>query len=662
MCSILAVPMKSPFNEALPMLRPLIYLSLGIFFAYKFIDEPPNLMVVIILWLLLLLIYKFQRNRYIQSTILFSLLFIAGISLFSISQYNRKPTLSDYNYLLAEVIQTNLKPDKTVCVCNIKAETNLRTIRTSLVGKVLISFPYSVKSKKIIPGELLLFNATKLREPDGALNPGAFNYKEWLRLKGIFFLSNLNAQDYKLVKENTTILDNLNYNITDYIHELFFKSLSIETYGVAEALVYGNDDLIPKHIINDYATTGTLHVLAVSGMHVGMIYLLLNVFLTFLGLRGDRVLLKLIILLSLLWTYSFLCGSSPSILRATIMFSLLIIGKYLRINSGMLNNLCSSAFIIISINPCLLFDSGLLLSYGAVAGIVIYHPVVNNFYTPRKFLSKQIWQIISISIAAQIGTLPLSLSMFHTFPIYFIPANLLIIPISTIILYLCLVMIGISFSAGILTFFIPICNNLIQFMNSIAERIASLPHATLCNINPDSFQMILGFVFFLKVLRWINTTHKSYLKHAFICLVCITADSCIYKLIDINEKTLIIYHSRKGIPIEFKAGNKSILLTDSFGKIDYLRTNQSQLILREVKLENHAYRIRAPFISCFIEGKPNFKNEIKEDLIILRNNSKSQIEDYRTAIIPGMIHSKTSYNFHTYYLSTSGAFQLNLNQ
>lgn len=219
-----------------------------------------------------------------------------------------------------------------------------------------------------------------------------------------------------------------------------------DEYSVAAAILLGYDDELPPELRQNYVTAGSMHVLCVSGLHVGIIFLVFSTILSFLDKYGAVFkILKFCILLLIMWTYAFIAGLAPSILRATIMISFIVIGKIIKRNGVIINSIAASAFVILAIEPEDLFNIGFQLSYAAVIGIVVLQrPIYNVFYIKNKILDK-IWELTSVTLAAQFATAPFTIFYFNQFPLYFWLSNLFMTPLSTVVIIGGMIMLLVSF-------------------------------------------------------------------------------------------------------------------------------------------------------------------------------------------------------------------------
>ncbi|HYG19850.1 MAG TPA: ComEC/Rec2 family competence protein, partial [Ohtaekwangia sp.] len=284
-------------------------------------------------------------------------------------------------------------------------------------------------------GDVLLVNGSPqaVKPPS---NPGEFDYQKFLSYKNIYhqhFLRKGNVARIGSVPDNP--VTKLAIDARIWADSTLRKFVSGEReQAIASALVLGITDGLDNDLLNAYAATGAMHVLAVSGLHISIIYLIiLTLFKPFNKSVSGRWTLAFISLL-ILWIYAFITGLSPSVLRAVTMFSFVALAKPWKQKVNIYNTLGASAFFLLLFDPYMIMSVGFQLSYLAVLGIVYIQPKMYLLWEPKHRLVDQIWKVTTVSIAAQIATLPLGLLYFHQFPNYFLLANLLVIPGSFIVL------------------------------------------------------------------------------------------------------------------------------------------------------------------------------------------------------------------------------------
>ena len=334
-------------------------------------------------------------------------------------------------------------------------------------------------------------------------NPGGFDYKEYCAFQDIHYQVYLKPNEYTATgKLHTHFLNALLINSRNNVLSLFRKWVpgQIET-GVAEALLIGYRDDLDKDLVRSYSNTGVVHIIAISGLHLGMIYGLMVLFLKpFRKLKWTRWLKPLIILM-VIWGFTLLAGAVPSILRSAVMFSFIVIGESLDRRTNIYNTLAASAFCLLVFNPYFFWDVGFQLSYTAVLSIVLFmKPVYKCFYF-KNILLNHIWQLNAITLSAQVLTLPIILYYFHQFPNLFLFTNFIAVPLSGFILYGELLLLVVYKIPFVNLYTGKIISFLIAQMNGVIERTDRIPYSVTDNIQMGLTQTILLY-FAISYLAW----------------------------------------------------------------------------------------------------------------------------------------------------------------
>ncbi|WP_438972469.1 ComEC/Rec2 family competence protein [Polaribacter sp.] len=330
-------------------------------------------------------------------------------------------------------------------------------------GKVLVNISKEDTINALFVDDLLVLKAD-FKAINVPYNPYQFNYKLYLQKQGIsqqLFLKNNQYKHLKPINNSWLGYANLFRNkIQRSLEKFNFKPNEL---AVINALLLGNRENISKQLLEDYANAGAIHILAVSGLHVGIILLLLSTLLKPLEQLKNGKFLKTVIVVLSLWVFAFIAGLSASVIRAVTMFTFVAIGLFFNRNNIVLFSLISSLFFLLIFNPLFLFDVGFQLSYLAVFGIVILQPKMYSIWQPNYKIMDKFWQLATVSLAAQIGVLPLSLYYFHQFPGLFMLSNLIIVPL-----------LGFILIGGIVVIILALLNVLPQFLADFYGLIISL--------------------------------------------------------------------------------------------------------------------------------------------------------------------------------------------
>jgi competence protein ComEC len=439
---------------------------------------------------------------------------------------------------------------------------------------------YIAKCKNIPfiePGEELIVKSslTRTNEPS---NPGAFNYKKYLDHQGIWGTIYLkdSASFIHIERLEKFSLERITYQLQEKFLSVFRK-LNIEGDELAllAALTIGVRDEIDNNINKAFAASGAMHILSVSGLHVGIVYLVFSRLLTLLGRKRFAAIFSLFLQIAFLWFYAFLTGLSPAVNRAAAMFSFLAIGKSLNRSANSLNIVSGSALVLIMVNPFLIFDLGFQLSYIAVISIILFQSFIYNLIEFNSYLVDQVWKVTSLSLAAQIGTFPLSIFYFHQFPNYFILTNLVVVPLAAIILYLAISLIFLFWIPFLSTALAWILKISLKGMIFTVMQVEHLPFSVLSNISINTTQMVLLFIL---IILFASTIHLHSKAHFYTFISCfalflmllIAKDFCNFK------NHFFIVFQQKGSSV-MMAGNKSGAMVLYSGNKSALRLKATSL-------------------------------------------------------------------------------------
>ena len=432
------------------------------------------------------------------------------------------------------------------------------------LGKALVYFEKDTNSQRMLVGDRLLAYAN-LERVQGPRNPGAFDYAAYLSRSDLFFRAYLSSKSWKTLRrdEGLDLLNTITVfkdNLQASIHKL---GLTEEAYAVISALTLGDKDELSPELKSAYSKAGVLHILAVSGLHVGIIYLVLNFLLSFLNKVKKGPLIKAVGIILLLWGYAMLTGMSPSVSRAATMFSFVIIGSSLNKYTNIYNTLCVSAFFLLLFQPSLLFNVGFLLSYTAVVGIVFLYPRIYGSLKPKNWILDKVWVLLSVSLAAQIATFPLSLHYFHQFPNYFLVANLVVVPLATCVIYLALLLFAISPFEILAEPLATGINYVVQALNWFVGWIEQLPYAVADGIEIDKLTVIAIYGVIGLLIAFIETGNRRFLFSTLTLVLLMGLNQVIVKHAQSEQTKLIVYDISKHSAYDVINGWRSTLTLDS---------------------------------------------------------------------------------------------------
>ncbi|MEN2283566.1 ComEC/Rec2 family competence protein [Algoriphagus sp. SE2] len=519
-----------------------------------------------------------EVSGFYRGLLAYSMLFCFG---FILSTYHQKNDAIEVwenkeDYLAEVTIYDQTKPNSFENLLEIKSVNN-NGIWEKSEGKILI---YHQMNFSLEPGMILWVQGIpELIDPP--FNPYEFDYSKFLKRKGISYRQFVGNKMLLLGKNKNSgqiyFLEHLRKKIGDILRE---KIQDPESNQVAQALLLGQKQYLDEDIKKAYSQSGVMHILAVSGLHVGIIYALLMFLVKPFGLKklGWKSYLALVILI--IWAYAMLTGFSPSVVRAATMFSLITLGQMRKRKPSVFNILAFSAMLMVTVNPEVIFDVGFQLSYLAVFGIVLIQPIIVNFWLPPNKFLEYFWQIIGVSLAAQLATLPLTIFYFHSFPTYFLLGNIFIIPLAFLIMQTGVPLLIFGWIPYVGDYLGTLVSKLIWIQNQLINQIQVLPNANLDRLTISPFTMIFIWSLLLIWVAW-EQGNKRKLAWLVLSLAFIWSGVRVSHLFKSYQHEVIVYQSKEGILFdhayygEIRSWNNGVPSKDISFKIDPFRIQQN---------------------------------------------------------------------------------------
>jgi len=420
-------------------------------------------------------------------------------------------------------------------------------------GDIIIYFQKdSSLLERIGFGKTILFSKT-LQPVQKSGNPGAFDYKRYCLFQGVTHQVFLSGTDFT---ESSAQLQSAFHRWLHFCRHMALDALRKYITGrdevaVAEALLIGYREDLDRDMVQQYSNTGVIHVIAISGMHLAMIYGLLIILLKPLDKKQLTRWIRGVVILAVLWSFTLLSGAGPSILRSAVMFSFIIAGESFTRQVSVYHTLAASAFFLLCSNPFFVWDVGFQLSYAAVLSIVIFlRPVTNWFYCRNK-TAATIWKTAAVTISAQILTTPLSMYHFNQLPNLFLISNLLVVPLSGLILYGAILLCMLSGWPAVAQLLGDILLHLLRFMNGFISFINDLPFSVTGNIRIGYFQTLLLYGCITATAIWVIKKKGKMAAYALVFLLLFT----IVRLADIlyhyRQPRLVIYNVPQYAAVDF---------------------------------------------------------------------------------------------------------------
>jgi len=385
--------------------------------------------------------------------------------------------------------------------------------------KVILYLEQTDEARLLIPGDEILFSA-RLQPFRNLGNPDDFNYVRYRQIKGFSASAYIPAVNWLKTGRESRTVPIMAQRIRGKALTLFRSYLPDEdAFAFIAAITLGYKAYLSDDLQEAFRASGTAHVLAVSGLHVGIIYMIINLLFSFMGRSGNLFMMRQWLVLLLLWGYVFMTGMSASVIRAAIMISIYCLGTMQHQRSFTYNTLAASAFLILIFKPQYLFDVSFQMSFGAVFAILFFQPKIQALCVPGNRVVKYIWDLFTVSTAAQLGVFPLTLYYFGTFPTYFFITNLLVVPIVGIILYAtipltALGIVGICHS-GLIGLLQDVLRTIVNMLTALILKIVyfseSLPFARLSGSHLSLMQLLLLLLFIFLVTLFLYSHRPRYL-------------------------------------------------------------------------------------------------------------------------------------------------------
>lgn len=459
----------------------------------------------------------------------------------------------------------------------------------SLNGKVLV---YQKKDSLTPPFKkgTFLFAQGILKEIAPPKNPGTFNYKKFLSQQSINYQFSLQeAIPLNAKKGPIKSLQNAFLKGKVFVLNKIQKSgLKTQSKQMIQTLMLGDRNAIDESIREAYANAGVIHLLAISGLHLGILAFFFSLLLSPLKkvLMGNN--LRGVLVLVLLWSFAFFSGASPSAVRAATMFSFLVFAQMANRSGNSIHFLTLSFLLLLIIHPPYLHKIGFQMSYAAVFGILWIYPLLHKFFIPKYYLPKIFVQAFYISLAAQLIVTPLSIFYFNQFPGLFFISNLVIVPFFSLFLILTLCTLLFSLFFKLPPFWQWLYDKIIELLNGFINLIANQDQFLLKELTIDQFELSITYIVLLSLLLFFKSVKANYLLLFFIGILSLNLYD-VYEEIKVQkENSLWILHQNNAEIIAIQKGEKVFVVRD-------LENKKSTTILNDFKIALHIKEV-APML------------------------------------------------------------------
>lgn len=586
-----------------PLLRIAVALSAGVFIREQIALNPTfsvsGLVIALIAWMLTEIYWK---NLVTKSTIagllMLCFVFFLGVLLidFRYDKLAKKQFDTDAPvYLtgtLSEKLKSTNRPKYVLSTEHIRSEQKLIPHKS----KVIISFTTEDSIANRYELGYRIFLKVKLKHAVKNTNPAAFDYSKYLKHKGIQYLGFVREGDHHLYEENGySLFRHWATKSTLFTEKVIHKYINDEeASSIAEALLIGQKLNIRDEIYKSYTDTGAIHVLSVSGMHVAIF---ISIFiLAFNRLRWQSLfwkIFKIASLLTIVWFYVILTGMAPSVVRAGTMVSLYLIGGAFFKGYNSYNILALAAIVMLAYEPFYLFQVSFQLSFISLLSILFFQPRISSWWRPRFKVFKFGWDLVSVSLAAQILIFPVSVYIFHQFSLSFALSSLLAVPLVTIIIYggTLMVLSELLFQniALLLGKFLEHC---ILTLNYIIKQISLIPFSVMTDIYITEMGIAFMLLSILSLMYFIVTTEKISFYVATSCVLLVVIIGAYDKIKKLQQSALIAYDIYGNDVIDFYNGNT------------VFRYISGDTADSRISLVTHNYMVKSRIQHIVISGEP----------------------------------------------------------
>ncbi len=401
------------------------------------------------------------------------------------------------------------------------------------------------------------------RPIDPPLYSSSFNYKKYLARKNIHYQQHIKPNEISVFKKSQ--ITSFHFQISS-LHKRLKDKLKIvipeqKERNIALAMLLGDKSEIDQDVRDAYGAAGVAHILAVSGLHTGIVFLIVSMLFSPLKRNRSFSWLYYIIVLTSIWFYALLTGLSPSVTRASLMLSFVLVGLLIKGKYQVVNSVAASAFFILLIQPWLIFSVSFQLSYLAVFGIVLLYPKLHRIIVPPEKITGYIWKIICVSIAAQIATFPLVIYYFHQFSPFFIASNILIIPATVFIISLGMIILTIDVIGFSILFLNTLLEKALYFTNQIVFKIESLPGSHMDNLYLNFSNMLLLYFFVSIVVLNIYFHSKKFLWAAALSSSLLIIGLSMQFIHNQSQNAVVVYSQPWYTHVDFIRGNTLLKYT-----------------------------------------------------------------------------------------------------
>ncbi len=584
-------------HKEIPFLRIGLPICAGIISGLYF--EPDILLLVVtaiitISGLIYSLLFKRPETTLLYGLSLTILLFICG-NLLYLNEINSISVLNQEKSLFYCTLSDYPEEKENSMMLTVKLKSKYATEGPkSINGSMRIYCNKDSSFDFFLPGDNLIIKCNPVEIVNRG-NPYEFDYRFYMKNNHIRYYTLINSGD--ILFHKSPLHRRLSYKALIIRNKIIgmYKERGItgKKLALVAAMTLGQKNMLDPDQKQSFIKAGVMHIMAVSGLHTVILSLFVFNILFFLKRRFNA--LRIVITIIFLWAFAFVTGLTPSVLRATLMFSFLHAGNLMKRKVNGINSVLASAFVLILIRPSVIFDAGFLLSYSAVIYIIAFY---NDFYNKvlfKNWISDKIWQSTVVTIIAQAGTLPLTVMLFNRFPTYFLLTNILIVPLSSLLIIIgCL--IPILFPVHLISSFLALILNFLTGLTEfLTSQASSLPSSTIENIGMTTIDCAILTAGMFLLTSYILKKHSLSVLYPISVLLIFITSLTFRDISNRYSNELIVYNTPGISTIGIKTGKILNLYSDSISPAPEVIKHCSTLGLeiKSNKLVNKNYCLKA---------------------------------------------------------------------
>lgn len=608
--------MKLPTIHQMPFLRMLLPLIVGILFYQLY----PHFLPVYFIGGISLLFLLFPIIPLATSlTYRFRKIFGIGVSLaflaLGIYLSDRKAQTVSFDFPnkkifgTAEVISQPEDKEHSIA-CYIKVLEKTDSVGIYHISEKLLSvyFHKDNQSRKLHQGDKVRFCA-EIKPPVNTNRPGGFDFAAYLKRQGICGTAYIDSAFWKIIPGKRSF--NLFYLANDLRNEIIqtFRSFHFQEneFALLTATTIGYTDELSPEQKGNFSAVGLSHLMAVSGMQTAMIFAMIMFLLGFIPKNTKWNKGKYILTFIILWIFTYVTGLSPSVVRASIMLSVFLLGGLMDRQASPFNALAFSAFCILLYNPLTLFDIGFQLSYAAVLSILIAQALLGDTINQKKTISRYIYNLLLMTLVAQLGTSPMSIYYFHQFPLLFLIVNLIVLPLSGFQVYLsvgCLVLASLGLPYR---WFGYVLEKMLSGLDNLTRFFAEYSFAQVRDLNPTSAQIICYYLIITLAVAFIYKKRFRSLAIGLCAILALQGFSFFEDYQKAHQRQIVVYNQLGETILEFNASGKR----EIYGKEKRYAWFEGKRVIQLCEDIRHI----------------NAKNPLNGDVIILSKGFKGNISE-----------------------------------